>query len=113
MFQTVVMLVLGISMTEAIAQSVAYRSVVQKSNLLFLVAWFMYIFVVYLLCQVYKYKGIGYVNVLWSGFTTMLMLTIGYVFFGERLTKIEWIGVGFVFLGIMILGFRHLPIGNK
>lgn len=51
----------------------------------------------------YHYKGIGIVNALWSGMTIVMMFTIGYFVFGERLTRMEWIGVGFIVLGMAII----------
>jgi multidrug transporter EmrE-like cation transporter len=104
-------IVLMISLCEACGQSIAFIAYQKRKIALLLVAWLFYLFVVYFLYQAYKYKGVGYVNILWSGITTLLMITIGYFLFKERLNKIEWIGAGFIIIGmIILLSFRSIKM---
>jgi len=95
--------VILISCSEAVAQSLSYQSFNKKSKALFVASWLMYLIVVYLLYRAYHYRGVGYINVLWSGVTTLLMLFIGYTFFGERMRFWEWIGVALVMMGIALM----------
>lgn len=57
-----------------------------------------------LLYRAYEYKGVGLVNVLWSGVSVIMMLAIGYLVFKERLIMREWIGVAFIAIGLCIAG---------
>lgn len=104
----VIFLVLLISICEAGAQSISYLSYTRNSNLLFVLAWVIYLAIVYLLWRSYHYRGVGYINVIWSGITTMLMLAIGYFFFNERLSMIEWIGTFFVITGIALMTIHNI-----
>lgn len=97
------MLVLMISICEACGQSIAFLAHKNSKIILLLLSWLFYLFVVYFLYRVYEYKGVGYVNILWSGMTTLLMILIGYFFFNERFKKAEWIGAGFIIVGMLIL----------
>ena len=100
-------IVLMISICEACGQSMAFLAHKKHKALLLIIAWFFYLFVVYFLYRAYAYKGVGYINILWSGITTLLMIAIGYLFFNERLSIIEWIGAGFILIGMSILlGFK-------
>lgn len=104
----VLFLVVLISSFEAGAQSVSYLAYKHKSVVFFVLAWLIYLVVVYLLWRAYHYRGVGYVNVLWSGITTAFMLMIGYFIFGERLSKEEWVGVVFILIGIGLMTMHHV-----
>lgn len=97
-YLVVFFLVIMISGFEAISQSFVYLSYKNKSNLYFAVALLFYLVVIILLYNAYKFKGVGYVNV----------LLIGYFFFGERLTRIEWIGASFILFGILLMVLHKL-----
>ena len=64
----------------------------------------MYVLVCVGLYNAYFHRGIGIVNAMWSGVSVLLMITIGRFFFHEKIMLIEWVGVAFVFVGIVILG---------
>lgn len=100
-------LVLMISLFEACGQSLAYVANKNNSHILLFCAWLAYIGVVFFLFKSYAYKGVGYINILWSGLTTLLMIAIGYVFFKERLTKMEWIGACFILIGIILMTYHQ------
>ena len=98
-----ILIAVAISLIEAGAQSLSFLSRQRGSLLLFLLAWLAYLFIVALLIQSYKYRGVGYMNVLWAGITTTLMILIGHVAFGERLTLQEWAGVVLIISGIVLM----------
>jgi multidrug transporter EmrE-like cation transporter len=103
MFPIVVLYVFFISASEALAQSLSYLAKQQSSVFYFVASWLVYLLIVYLLFLSYQYKGVGYINVLWSGMTTVLMILIGYFIFGERLSQIEWVGVFFIVFGMVLM----------
>lgn len=103
MYLTVFFLVIMISVSEACGQTIAYIARQRESQILLIVAWICYSGVVYFLYRSYQYKGVGYINILWSGMTTLLMIVIGFVLFKERLHKMEWIGACFILIGIILM----------
>ena len=105
-------IVLMISLCEAVGQSITFLAHKKSVFAYLLIAWFFYLAVVYFLYQAYKYKGVGFVNILWSGITTLLMVCIGYFFFNERFSKFEWIGAGFIIVGMVIL-LTYKSVKNK
>ena len=99
----VLFIVFLISLCEAAGQSIAYYAYQKSSHVLLVFSAVFYIAVVYLLYRSYAYKGVGFVNILWSGMTTILMIAIGYFVFHERLTKMEWTGAGLILAGILLM----------
>ncbi len=108
MYLIVFFLVFMISLFEAGGQSLAYMAHKKSSFILLALSWLFYIVIVVLLYFSYKYKGVGYINILWSGMTTLLMILIGYFIFNERLNLIEWIGTGFIFIGIFLISSKKI-----
>lgn len=96
-------LVVGISGCEAVGQSVAFLARQAQSFSLLLSAWLIYAGVVYLLYTAYGSHGVGFVNALWSGVMTVMMLIIGRVWFNERLTRTQWIGISVILTGMVVL----------
>ncbi len=62
-----------------------------------------YSIVCYLLLKSYQYKGMGIVNMLWSGISVLVVLTGGYLFFGEEITNMDKLGVLFIMLGTVLV----------
>lgn len=82
----------------------------------YLLAIMFYAMVCYLLIQSYKYKGMGLVNVLWSGISILVILSGSAIFFGEEITTMDKVGVVMVILGIILIMYEenpHLPPFNK
>jgi multidrug transporter EmrE-like cation transporter len=48
----------------------------------------------------YKYKGMGLINVLWSGLSVLVILSTGMLFFGEDITRMDMIGAAMILAGI-------------
>jgi small multidrug resistance pump len=72
----------------------------------FFIGILFYIIVCYLLVQSYKYKGMGIVNVLWSGLSILIILSIGIIFFNEKITTYDKIGIFFIILGIFFITYE-------
>jgi len=72
----------------------------------YIFAVFFYSIVCYLLLQTYKYKGMGIVNVIWSGLSILVILSSSVAFFGEKITTMDKIGIVFVIVGIFLILFE-------
>jgi len=59
--------------------------------------------VVPLLSKALEWQGIGIVNFVWNVLSTIIMFTIGYFFFEEKLTYLKAVGVFCSLFGIGIL----------
>ena len=67
----------------------------------------------FFLVQSFHYTGMGVVNVLWSAFSIILVVTTGVVFFGEHVSVSEIIGVLFVIVGVICVRWREMTSGMK
>ncbi len=54
---------------------------------------FAYALVCWLLLQSYYFKGMGMVNVLWSGMSILVILTASIIMFNEQLSLCDKIGI--------------------
>ncbi len=50
-----------------------------------------------------KFEGMGMVNILWSAFSVIFVVTTGVLLFGEEITKMQMLGIGFVITGVVFL----------
>jgi multidrug transporter EmrE-like cation transporter len=48
----------------------------------------------------YRYKNMGIVNVLWSGISILVVVSAGMIFFDEKITPLDQIGIVLVIIGI-------------
>jgi small multidrug resistance pump len=93
-----------VAIFEALGQSsmaMARRSI-DKKIMYAMLGMICYCFVAYGLYVSYQWKGVGMVNAMWSSLSIIVMITIGHVFFKERLDAYEWIGVLLMIVGIVI-----------
>lgn len=80
----------------------------------FIIGVLFYSIVCFLLVQSYKYKGMGIVNVLWSGLSILVILSVGIIFFNEKVTTYDKIGIFFILLGMFLITYEgtHPTIEN-
>jgi len=101
---TLLIIILLISISECLGQSclkTLYNE--PKKYHLYFTAVIFYSIVCYLLFLSYSYKGMGLVNVLWSGLSILIILSTGALFFNETITKLDMVGVIFIILGIVCI----------
>lgn len=72
---------------------------------LFLLGWLMYLGVIYFLFRIYFLSNFALANVIWNSITTILITIIGLVYYKEKLTKYEMVGIGVIVIGFLIIGF--------
>lgn len=95
------LLILFISICESLGQScLKYFHMTENKTRYYLLGIMFYAIVCYLLIQSYKYKSMGIVNVLWSGLSVLVILSTGILFFDEKITKMDIMGVVFIVGGI-------------
>jgi multidrug transporter EmrE-like cation transporter len=94
-------LVILISISECLGQSCLKNYHLDPSKAyLYLLAVLFYSLVCLLLVLSYKFKGMGLVNVLWSGISVLFVVSVGMIFFNETLTRMDFLGIVLILLGI-------------
>jgi multidrug transporter EmrE-like cation transporter len=107
-------IILLISICELFGQScLKYFNKNQEKTHYYFLAVLFYSIVCYLLVQSYKYKGMGIINVLWSGISILVILSSSMVFFGEEITTMDKIGVVLVVLGIFLISYEGVHPTKK
>lgn len=103
----VFIIILMISLSECLGQSCLKKLFKEPSKThLFLVAVVFYALVCYLLVLSYQYKGMGIVNVLWSGMSVLLMVSVGLLFYKEELSSNEISGIILIIIGMILTGWN-------
>jgi multidrug transporter EmrE-like cation transporter len=74
-----------ITLVEACGQFCLKKGVMEKNKYFDVVGVIAYVVISYLLLKTYKYKGLGFSNLLWSAFSIILACVSGKIFFGERI----------------------------
>jgi small multidrug resistance pump len=64
-----------------------------------------YTLVALFLVKSFKYEGMGLVNVLWSAFSVIMVVSVGVLYFKESVTMVEMSAMGMILLGVVILRF--------
>lgn len=91
---------------ESIAQYHIKKSKINKNVLFLLIAIMSYSMVCLLLRKCYDFNGLGITNLVWSIASIVSMLSVGYVFFGENITKYDIIGMFLSIIGLYLI-FVH------
>jgi len=69
----------------------------------FLLGVFFYVGVGFMLVQTFRMSGIAMTNALWSGLSVMATTTVGVLYFKEKLHWHDFIAIGMIGGGVMIL----------
>ncbi len=100
----IIFIILLISLFELFGQScLKYLNINNDKYHYYLYAILFYGMVCFLLLQSYKYKGMGIVNVLWSGVSILVILSASIIFFNEKITKMDAIGIVLIIAGMIFI----------
>lgn len=67
----------------------------------------MYGFVCLGLYKVYDYKTMGIVNLMWSCMSIVAIALVGIIYFHEKITFYDLLGVVFVFVGFFLIYMKE------
>ena len=97
-----VIIIVGIVICEAIAQYhiKLYNEIPEKYY--YLMGLGFYGIIVYLLNVAYNKTTMGTAKVLWAGMSSITILLVGRLFFGEKVETNEWVGMMLILLGVAI-----------
>lgn len=99
----VLLLVVLIAISEACGQAALKKCHIESRWEFFGIAVLFYITVCALLFKVYSYKEMSIVNILWSGLSVLLMVTLGVTVFHEKLAMWDIIGICFIAIGMFFV----------
>jgi multidrug transporter EmrE-like cation transporter len=83
-------------------------SVIKEKKYFALTALLFYTVSIYFLFLSYKYKKLGIINSLVGGLGIIFVILIGRLFFNEKITHNEYIGIFFILIGILIIQTKHI-----
>jgi multidrug transporter EmrE-like cation transporter len=89
-----------IAFSECLGQGCLKKYSLNNNTVLYWVGVAFYALVCLLLVLSYKYKSMGLINILWSGLSVLLILSVGFLFFNETISQMDWIGVGLILAGM-------------
>lgn len=98
--------VLLILISETTALSFLKKFSADSNYLYFGLAIFFYTLVSIFLVKTFKYEGMGLVNVLWSAFSVIFVVTAGVLFFKEHFTYVEAFAMLMIVSGVVVLKFQ-------
>lgn len=61
----------------------------------------------YLFSRTMAFEGMGLINALWDSTSTVLIAMIGVMAFGEKINRIQWIGIGVCVIGLLLMGVEE------
>ena len=67
-----------------------------------------FIIVAILLYYLLKDKHIGIINHTWNIFSSMLIFLIGYLYFFERLSNLQLLGIVAGFIGLFLMNYEYI-----
>ncbi len=106
-------IILGIGLCELCGQSCLKYFNINNKIQYYIYGVIFYALVCFLLYKSYKFKGMGIINVLWSGLSILLILSISIIFFGEKITTKDKIGIVFIILGMIFILYEGThPVSN-
>lgn len=71
--------------------------------LYFIGAVLMYVAICFMIVAMLNYENIAIVNALWNALSIILVLLIGWLLFGEHVSKLEWIGILLIIVAIAFI----------
>lgn len=100
-------IILMISIVECIGQTCLKKAFLTGERRwyywFFVLGILSYVAVCVLLMKSYSFKGMGIINGLWSGFSCILVLLTGIVFFEESCHTHDMIGMIFILGGVVLI----------
>ncbi len=93
-------IILLIVFLEAIAQSCLKKSKVSNNHSYTCISVIAYCLICILLLKTYTYRSMGIVNLIWSCFSIIAIISSGIIFFHETITLNDIIGILLIFAGL-------------
>ncbi len=53
-----------------------------------------------------KYEGVAITNIIWVSLSAISMTAIGYFVFNESITTLQFVGIGIIIIGLVIIQIK-------
>lgn len=100
------LLVIIAAVLEVIGQLAIKHYTLFNKNEYLALGMLLYAIICIALSKLYRYKSIGIVQALWSGFSILASVCSGYVMYNDKISNIECIGIIFIIIGVILL-YEH------
>lgn len=102
-----IILLLFIVVSESTAQFFIKKCKTTRNWQFLLLAVLMYSLVCLGLYKVYDYKTMGVANLMWSCMSIVSIALVGIIYFHEKITFYDLLGVVFVFIGFFLIYMKE------
>jgi len=100
-------LIFGLVALETLGQYLSRKYTDNKDKLwMIMLAVVCYLGIIYILTKTYGFENIGIVNALWSGLALVSVALVGYFFFDERFSNQDYVAIGLILTGTILLGIQ-------
>jgi len=96
----IISLIFTIVLLECLAQGCLKQTHLTNNKTYFCISVLSYLVICLLLVKSYSYKGIGMVNLIWSCLSILFVILTGVIFFHERITSNDMIGIVLILIGL-------------
>ncbi|MDP2624589.1 MAG: SMR family transporter [Candidatus Peregrinibacteria bacterium] len=96
----------GILVFDVIAMTSAKLWSIHEKHAYLIVTMVAFAITGLLLAKSLKYEGVAIVNIIWIALSAILVAGVGYFWFKENITTIQWIGVAIIVLGLALINAK-------
>ena len=93
---------------ETIAASLLKEYTINKTTWKLLIAILIYPLVAYMFATIIKSRGLAVANAMWQIGALVIISLWGVIYYKEKLTSMEMLGLGFGVLGLLLFNFKDL-----
>ncbi|MFA5842948.1 MAG: SMR family transporter [Candidatus Gracilibacteria bacterium] len=74
--------------------------------------WFLWLTIVFfglagfLFAKSLRFEGMAITNILWVALSTILVTLVGYFYFKETISLLQWIGIGVILIGLILVSWK-------
>ena len=105
-------IIVAIVFFEAVAQLCVKKSKLNGDSKYLCISVFAYFIICLLLLRAYSYKTMGIVNLVWSCLSIITIILIGIIFYHEKITKFDIVGIVFIFIGLYFVFMKDHKVEN-
>jgi drug/metabolite transporter (DMT)-like permease len=99
-FSIILTLIFLIVILECLAQGCIKQTKLTNNNKYLCISVLAYLAICLCLVKTYEYKSMGIINLIWSCLSILFIILTGVIFFHEKLTINDYIGMIFIFIGL-------------
>jgi len=76
---------------------------IHESNIYLVVTTLSFAMTGFLLAKSLKFEGVAIVNIIWIALSAVFVAGVGYFWFKEAITTLQWMGFATVLVGLIII----------